>query len=392
MYDYSQRLSWDIASNLLSEQARSKRQRGELILDLTRSNPTEGFSDYPHSEIAAAFARITNFRYEPDAHGIPIARTAVSRYYEARGLTISPDRLILTASTSEAYALLFKLFCNPGDEILVPVPSYPLFDFLAQLESVRLKNYRLEFDGTWYIDFDQLRRQITSSTRAILIVNPNNPTGSVLKQNELEELLQIATKRRIPIISDEVFLDYVFDSKADVVPSLIGCENVLSFSLNGLSKAAGMPQMKLGWVAINGPKGERLRARERLELVADTYLSVGTPVQMAAPRLFEIGEQIRRRISERTRTNLHELGQILLDGPAHQLHCAGGWSAIIRLPATRSEDAWTLRLLNECGILVQPGYFFDMASEPYIVVSLITPPDEFEQGIMRIKEAVAAER
>lgn len=391
MYHYSQRLSWNFSSNLLSEQASQRRNRGEAILDLTNSNPTELFPSYPHSAIAEAFSEISDFGYEPDPLGTEMARGAVYRYYASRGIEISRDRLILTASTSEAYALLFKLLCDPEDEILVPTPSYPLFEFLAQLESVRVENYRLEFDGAWYVNFDSLRQRITPRTRAIVVVNPNNPTGSFLKQSEFETLSKISSARGIPIISDEVFLDYAFSSSSERVATLIGCDAVLSFSLNGLSKAAGMPQMKLGWIVINGPEPDRLRTRERLELIADTYLSVGTPVQKALPRLFQIGADIQREIAERIRANLLTLRRILGDGAAQALHCEGGWSAIVRLPATQSEESWALRLLNQGGILVQPGYFFDMAVEPCIVVSLISAPRDFEQGIVQIQDLAMLE-
>jgi len=384
LHHYSRRLLWNFHANSLSDQARERRTSGQAINDLTRSNPTECFEDYPHEEIGRAFAELKSFRYNPEPLGAESARYAVCTYYKSRGIHMTPDRLILTASTSEAYALLFKLLCDPGDEILVPTPSYPLFEFLADLESVRSKSYQMEFDGAWYLDFNRLHNQITDRTRALVVVNPNNPTGSFLKQNEFEVLLNVAGKQRMPIISDEVFLDYGFGADSDRVTTFIESDAVLSFSLNGLSKAAGMPQMKLGWIAINGPVEERARARERLELIADTYLSVGTPVQYALPRLFEIGEKIRRSIAGRTRTNLSKLYQILQDSAAQVLRCEGGWSAIVRLPATQSEESWTLRLLNECGVLVQPGYFFDMASEPYIVVSLITAPEEFEQGIAQI--------
>jgi alanine-synthesizing transaminase len=389
LYHYSQRLSWSFSPNPITRHLLERRNRDKPIVDLTNSNPSEVFDNYPHAEIADAFSRIDSFRYEPEPLGAGPARLAVSRYYASRAIDISPEWTVLTASTSEAYAILFKLFCNPADQILVPSPSYPLFEFLAQLESVCVENYRLQFDGSWYIDLDHLRRQITSRTRAIVVVDPNNPTGSFLKQSEFGALAEIASQRQIPIICDEVFLDYAFGFESQKMRTLIGRNDVLSFSLNGLSKSAGMPQMKLGWIVINGPERERAIARERLELITDTYLSVGTPVQKALPRLFEIGTDIRRRIAERTRLNLSALQRIMRDGAAQPLHCEGGWSAIVRLPATQSEESWTLQLLNECGVVVQPGYFFDMASEPYVVVSLISRPGEFECGIGEIHRLAA---
>ena len=386
MHKYSQRLSWNFSSNSLSEQAHQRRLRGEPIIDLTKSNPTEVLDHYPHTLIAEAFGQINNFCYSPDPLGGEPARLAISRYYAQRDLIISPDRLLLTASTSEAYALLFKLFCDPSDEVLVPAPSYPLFEFLADLESVRVRPYRLEFDGAWYIDFSHLRKQINPSTRAIVIVNPNNPTGSFLKQHEFEMLRKLALTSDLPVISDEVFLDYSFGPSPNRVRSLIGHDECLSFSFNGLSKSAGMPQMKVAWIAVNGPEADRSAALQRLELIADTYLSIGTPVQNALPKLFEIGVAIQNAICARTQANLATLNSLLRNTPAHTLYCEGGWSAIIRLPATQSEECWTLRLLHEYGILVQPGYFFDMPSEPYIVVSLITPEEEFARGIALIHE------
>lgn len=384
MYHYSQRLSWNFSLNPLSRDLAQRRSRNEPVLYLTNSNPTEVFLDYPNAAITDAFSRIDSFRYAPEPLGAFFARLAVSRYYASHGIDIPPEWIVLTASTSEAYALLFKLFCNPGDEILVPAPSYPLFEFLAQLESVRVENYHLRFDGSWYIDFEHLRKQITPRTRAIVVVNPNNPTGSFIRPSEAAMLEEIAIERAIPVVCDEVFLDFGFVSQFELVKTFIGRNDVVSFSLNGLSKAAGMPQMKLGWIVINGPEAQRTLARERLELITDTYLSVGTPVQKALPRLFEIGGDIRTMIQGRIAHNLSMLQNVLQSGAAQPLHCEGGWSAIVRLPATRSEESWTLRLLNECGVVVQPGYFFDMPSEPYAVVSLITAPEEFAAGIEQI--------
>jgi aspartate/methionine/tyrosine aminotransferase len=384
LYQYSRRLSWGLSKNLLSEQADERRKRGEYLVDLTNSNPTELFDRYPHSAIAEAFEKVRSFGYEPDPLGTEHARMAVSAYYAARGIHIPHTRIVLTASTSEAYALLFKLFCDPGDEVLIPAPSYPLFEFLAHLESVRVNQYRLQYDGAWHLDVDFLRTQITPRTRAIVIVNPNNPTGSFLKENEFEKLRTIAVERGIPIIADEVFLDYAFEPDRQRVRTLIGQDDALSFSLNGMSKAAGMPQMKLAWIAINGPEKEMAQARERLGLIADTYLSVGTPVQQALPYLFQIGGDIQGMIAERVRANLHTLQRTMQDGPTQVLRVEGGWSALVRLPATQSEDLWTLQLLTEGGILVQPGYFFDMASEAYIVMSLISRPEELEPAISLI--------
>jgi alanine-synthesizing transaminase len=390
LYSYSERLSWSFSSNPFSKLVEESRNAGVPLIDLTVSNPTEVLGDYPHLEIGRAYANVKDFTHRPNPLGARESRRVVARYYEQRELAISPDQILLTASTSEAYSLLFKLFCNSRDEILAPLPSYPLFEYLAALESAHIVPYRLVYDGSWYIDFAHLQRQISPRTRAVIVVNPNNPTGSFLKKFEAEALLDVAQQHNLPIISDEVFMDYSFGADADRVKTLIGHESVLSFSLNGLSKAAGMPQMKLAWIALNGPEDERQVARERLELLLDTYLSVGTPVQCALPELVEIGERIQEQIRFRTAQNLNAVHDLLEGSPACCLHCEGGWSAIIQLPRRLSEEEWITRLVNDQHVIVQPGYFFDMPSEAYIVVSLITQPDGFLEGIRRVRQLASS--
>jgi alanine-synthesizing transaminase len=384
---YSQRLPWSVPANPLTLLLEQKRKSGARLLDLTISNPTEVLEDYPHAAIAEAFREISDMTYRPDPFGESPARTALSALYAKKGIAVSPARLALTASTSEAYALLFKLLCDPESEILVPSPSYPLFEYLAALESVRPVPYRLLYDGAWFLDFDSLRNRITGRTRAIVLVNPNNPTGSFLKPRELTELLQVASQQGLPLISDEVFLDYPI-ATGDRVPTLIGNQSVLSFSLNGLSKSACMPQMKLGWIAVNGPEQECVSACQRLELILDTYLSVNTPVQRALPRLLEIGSGLRHQLLERIRNNLKQMHALLLDSPAHVLHLEGGWSAILQVPRTLSEEMWVSHLTEEYSLIVQPGYFFDMPQEAYLVVSLILPPALFGEGIAKIRAAL----
>ncbi len=385
MHIYSQRLSWSFSANRLSRLVEEKRLRGVPLLDLTVSNPTEVFDDYPHEAIRLAYGNISNFTYRPNPFGEEPARSAIAEWYGKRGIPLSPERLLLTASSSEAYALLFKLFCDPGDEVLVPVPSYPLFEFLAALESVRIVPYRLRYEGAWFIDFESLRARISARTRAIVIVNPNNPTGSFLKQSEIPALFDLAARHSLPILSDEVFMDYSFGSAGERIRTLIGCDSRLSFSLNGLSKSAGMPQMKLGWIVVNGPPAACKTARERLEVLLDTYLSVNTPVQRALPELLEIGAAVESRIATRCRQNLHALDRLLANSPAHRLHLEGGWSVIVRLPNTTDEENWVVELLERHSVVVQPGYFFDMDAEPYIVVSLLTRPEIFEEGIRALK-------
>ncbi|MDQ2711660.1 MAG: pyridoxal phosphate-dependent aminotransferase [Acidobacteriota bacterium] len=359
-----------------------------MLLDLTSSNPTSASPFYPHSEIRASFSTLHNFGYRPDPFGSEEARTAVQHYYADEGYNLPISRIALTASTSEAYGLLFKLLCDPGDEVLVPVPSYPLFEYLAALESVKPVPYPLRYDGSWHIDFAALRERISSRSRLIVIVNPNNPTGSYLKNREWEMLSGIARENGLPIVSDEVFMSYEFGDGKERVKTLIDKDEVLSFSLNGLSKAAGMPQMKLAWIAINGPEKERKIARERLEVLLDTYLSVNTPVQMALPALFRTGSRIRDQIQSNAKANLEEAQTLLKDSPVHALHTEGGWSLILQLPQTRREEEWIAGLLEEENVVLQPGFFFDMPSEAYAVASLIVDPAVFQEGIGRLQRYV----
>ena len=388
MYRYSKRLSGPSSPNAFSRQLQHKREAGARLLDLTVSNPTQAFPDYPHHRIACAYRAIQDFTYYPEPAGQDHARRAIAAYYAARNIFISPSRLLLTASTSEAYALLFKLLSDPGDEILAPLPSYPLFEYLASFESVRIVPYRLRYDGSWFVDLASLRQSVSTRTRALILVNPNNPTGSFLKQREADDLFELAHAHTLPIISDEVFMDYSFGAVPGRLPTVIGADSILSFSLNGLSKAAGMPQMKLAWIALSGPEPARESARQRLELLLDTYLSVATPVQCALPELLRVGSDIQHQIADRLARNLAALRAILENSPAHCLHVEGGWSAIVQLPRTSTEEIWITRLLEEQSVIVQPGYFFDMDSEAYLVLSLLTPPETFDEGVRRLSQLV----
>jgi alanine-synthesizing transaminase len=365
-----------------------QRRAGAPLLDLTSANPTEVFDNYPHREIQRAYARLDDFAYRPDPLGSTPARQAIADWYGQRGIHISAEQLALTASTSEAYALLFKLLCDPGDQVLVPTPSYPLFEYLARLESVEIVPYRLLYDGSWFIDFASMRAAISERTRALVIVSPNNPTGSFLKSHEMAELFDIAKEHSLPIVADEVFMDYSFTATSDSVCTLIGCDAVLSFSLGGLSKSAGMPQMKLAWIAVNGRPEIRGDVRARLELLLDTYLPVATPVQNALGELLAIGAGIAGEIGARIERNRAALQDILKGSAVHALHAEGGWSTILQLPNVRREETWMAELIVRQHVLVQPGYFFDMPSEPYAVVSLLTPEKTFAEGIRRLRTAI----
>jgi aspartate/methionine/tyrosine aminotransferase len=379
---FSSRFHWDFQPNSLTRALEAKRREGVEILDLTQSNPTQAGLSYP-PEILRAFADERLLRYDPAPAGMREAREAVSQYYSARGTPVDPERILLTASTSEAYAYLFKLLTDPGDQVLVPRPSYPLFEFLAAMESVAVRSYPLVYHGRWAIDLEALEGAITSRTRAIILVNPNNPTGSYLKREELERLAAISEARKIALISDEVFSDYAFGPDPQRVPTLAGLEQGRAFSMSGLSKTAGLPQMKLGWIVAAGSPGECRPSMERLEWIADTYLSVGTPAQCAAGRLLAAGESIQQQIRLRTYENLQFSSQ-QIHGAASLLAVEGGWYLIVQVPRLRTEEEWTLELLARCNVLVQPGFFYDFESEAFLVLSLLTVPHMFREGLMRL--------
>ena len=354
------------------------------MLDLTESNPTRAGFAYPSDEILGAFADARSLIYEPKPAGLQAAREAVAGYYAVRSHAVEPARILLTSSSSESYAWLFKLLADPGDEVLVPHPSYPLFEFLAQMESVRVTHYPLVYHDGWSIDTEALAAAVSGRTRAIVLVNPNNPTGSFVKRCDLDALVPLCAERGIALLSDEVFADYAFAPDAERVPSLTSVDGALTFCLSGLSKIAGLPQMKLGWIVIGGPPALRAEATERIELIADTYLSVGTPVQHALPKLLAAGENVQSRIASRVSENLRHLHAAIGDhSPAQVLRVEGGWYATLRVPRTRSEEEWCLDLLEQ-DVLVQPGFFYDFESEAYLVLSLLTEAGTFREGVKRI--------
>jgi aspartate/methionine/tyrosine aminotransferase len=388
---FSSRLNASAEVNRITRRLRDLRATGVPILDLTESNPTRAGIRYPAGEIAHLLSDARALAYEPQPAGLPAAREAVAGYYAQRGETVDPARILLTASTSEGYAYLFKVLADPGDEVVVPRPSYPLFEFLAALESVRIVQYPLVYDGAWAIDFDALNGAITPRTRAIVVVNPNNPTGSFLKLDERGELIRIGRDHRLAIVSDEVFSDYAFEDDPRRARTLTDTSEVLSFSLSGLSKVAGLPQLKLGWMTVNGPSDLRREAFERLEFIADTYLSVSTPVQWAASGLLAWSTRIQSRIQMRCRRNLAVLRRAFGPESAFRvLNVEGGWYAIVQAPRIRSEEEWVLLLLERHGVLVQPGFFYDFEAEAFLVVSLLTPKEVFSAGIKAWATGVAA--
>jgi aspartate/methionine/tyrosine aminotransferase len=381
---FSSRLAWPAAPNRLSELLAEKRIAGAEILDLTETNPTKARIRYP-DELLQAFNDPGILRYEPAPAGMPAAREAV-----AAQCGVPAGRVFLTASTSEAYAHLFKLVADPGDSVLVPRPSYPLFEFLASLESVRVAQYRLRYDAGWSIDFDALTAAAEARTRAVVVVNPNNPTGSFLKRREAARLLAFCAERNLAVISDEVFAEYGFSPDEDRVTTLADCEQTLTFCLGGLSKLCGLPQMKLGWILTGGPPEARAAAFERLEWIADTYLSVGAPVQCAAGALLSVGAQVQTQIAARTAQNLAELQTMLAGSPCNVLPVEGGWCVTVRVPHVCSEEDWCLELLERDNVAVQPGYFYDFESEAFLVLSLLTPREVFVEGVRRLRRRADA--
>lgn len=381
---FSTRIHWDLRPNSLSLALEQKRRAGAKILDLTESNPTRANIEYPGHRMLAAFFKSESLRYEPAAQGLLSTRKAVAESLTPRP---DPERMLLTASTSEAYSYLFKLLADPGDELLVPRPSYPLFDFLAALEGVRVVQYPLHYFDGWALDIEALRQAVTPRSKAIVLVNPNNPTGSFLKRGELEDLIVLCGEHNLALISDEVFSDYAFGPDPERVSTIADVDQVLTFAMGGLSKMAGLPQMKLGWIIVNGPEAICSEALNRLELIADTFLSVSTPIQQAAPSLIELKPEIQGQIRRRCATNLASLDLAIGSAPEiERLRVEGGWYATLRMPRTRSEEELVLDLLEHENILVQPGFFYDFESEVFLIVSLLTPEQEFTEGIRRIVE------
>jgi len=384
------RLPSSLEPNALARLIQAKRRSGASIADLTESNPTRVGLTYP-ADLLAPLAEARALAYDPQPLGVWSARAAVAADFRRRGIVISADRVALTASTSEAYALLFKLLCDAGDRVLVPHPSYPLFEHLTQLESVAAVPYALEYHGTWRIDFDSLRRAMRDRVRAILIVSPNNPTGSFLHRDDLSQLSDMAAAAKIALIGDEVFADYRLDAAPAATHVLAGGD-VVAFSLGGLSKSAGLPQLKLGWIGFGGPSHLVDEMLGRYEIIADTYLSVSTPIQAAAAELIESGAAIRAQILARVKRNLESLRAQAAAFPSiGVLPVEGGWSAVVQVPSLGSEETLVLALLEKDEVLVHPGYFFDFPREAFIVISLLVEPALFDRSLARVLPRAAGQ-
>lgn len=384
----SSRLPKSLEPNAVAR-ALAARPNGRAIIDLTATNPTSAGFTYPQ-DLLQPLANPRALDYEPQALGLWSARAAVAADFRRRGVVISADRVALTSSTSEAYALLFKLLCDAGDAVLVPQPSYPLFEHLTQLECVTAIPYSLEYHGSWRVDIDSIRRAATDRVKAIMVVSPNNPTGSFLHREDLASISALAKANGWAIIGDEVFADYPLDAAPDAAAVLPGAE-VLTFSLGGLSKSSGLPQLKLGWIGFGGPADVVDRALAAYEIVADTYLSVSTAVQAAAGELIDQGAAIRAQILSRVRRNLDALRTSAAKYPAIDiLRVEGGWTAVLQVPQIRSEESLVLDLLDHDDVLVHPGYFFDFPREAYVVVSLLVEPAAFDTAIARLLKRAAS--
>jgi alanine-synthesizing transaminase len=383
---FSSRLPHVTQRNRIALALEARRAAGLPIVDLTLSNPTRAGLVYPPG-VLQTLAQDRGLCYEPQPFGLPSARHAVSDDFARRGAVVSPDRIVLTAGTSEAYSLLFKLLCDPGDAVLAPRPSYPLVEHLTGLDSVSLEHYSLEFHGRWAIDLDALKATLSAQrsrpVRAIIAISPNNPTGSVLTPGEARELRSLAHAHGLALICDEVFADYPLAGAE--CTSLLAGNDVLTFALGGLSKSVGLPQMKLGWIGVDGPAALVDDAMERLETICDAYLSVSTPVQVATAELLKTGAQIRAQIQRRVCSNFATLVNIASAFPSCAvLPAQAGWSAIIQVPAIKSEESWVLELLHETGILVHPGYFFDFEREAFIVMSLLPETALFSSSLQAL--------
>ncbi|HET7348529.1 MAG TPA: pyridoxal phosphate-dependent aminotransferase [Acidobacteriaceae bacterium] len=379
---FSARTDWDVAETRLAQALRQRRAAGLPLLDLTASNPTQCGFHYDEAAILAALGDRRAMKYDPDPRGLLPAREAVARYYAGHGAKISPDQIFLTTSTSEAYSWAFRLLCNAGEEVLIAQPSYPLFDFLAQLEDVQLRPYPLFYDHGWHIDVAGLRERISPATRAIAVVHPNNPTGH--RTHERSELEKLCADHGLALVVDEVFLDYPLTDSA-AASFAAGEHRALTFVLSGISKIAALPQMKTAWIAAAGPERDLRPALERLEVIADTFLSMNAPVQWALGTWLDGAGAVQEQIRRRTRANLQVVDAALARCPAvTRLEVEAGWYAVLRVPALERDEDLAIRLIEDRGVSVHPGYFFGFSGDGWLVASLLTSEEEFREGIEAI--------
>lgn len=389
---FARRTDWRLERNALTREIESRRVRGLPVIDLTESNPTRCGFAYDSAAILPALSKPAALRYAPDPRGPREARRAVASYYQERGALVDEESVFLTASTSEAYSYLFRLLADPGDSVLAPQPSYPLFDFLAGLNDLDVVPYPLICDAEWRIDRDGLAARVERARRdvgiprAVIVVHPNNPTGSFVKPEESAKLAELCREYQLAMVADEVFSDYALDSQPRFTHA--GCDSVLTFTLNGLSKISALPQMKLGWIVVSGPEDARRQAVERLEIIADTYLSVSAPVASAAQELLETRRSLQPQLMTRLRHNLADLDQGLKSprSGAVRLHVEGGWYSILKLETNSgiSDDDLATTLARDDGVLVHPGHFYGFPDERHLVLSLLLDPGAFAEGIGKL--------
>ncbi len=393
---FSARTAWNRSENRWSAALEAARADGQPLLDLTESNPTRcAIAD--SSAFVHRLGHPRGTRYEPLPLGHPTARAAVARYYERRGYAVAPDEIVLTASTSEAYAWLFTLLADRRDNMLVPRPSYPLLDWLAAANEVQLRSYALAEDQGMRLDVSAVRAALDPKTRAIVVVHPNNPTGTFVLRDEARELEMLAARAETALVVDEVFGDFRWpEAPPATLPSFVDTRECLTFILSGLSKAALLPQLKLGWMVVRGPHDLVREALARLELIADTYLSVGTPVQLALPELLEQAPSLVEAGRARMLANLDTLDEVLAAADPHgggvrRLPCEGGWYALLEIPRLHDDEGWAVLLLEQDHVVVHPGYFFDFARDGILIVSLLTEPAVFKEGLQRVLRRIAVE-
>jgi len=388
---FSERTNWKLAQNRFTQALEQVRSRGTKVVDLTLSNPTRAGLQYDEQAILGALASPRALDYDPQSKGLREAREAVAEYYREghRVRDLDADQIVLTTSTSEGYTFVFRLLCNAGDELLVPKPSYPLFEFLGDLQDVRLVPYELIYDHGWQMDFPSLEKVVTARTRGVVVVHPNNPTGSFVQAAEVEMLNSFCREHGLAVIADEVFLDYRLGNEAHC--SFSENRKVLTFTLSGLSKIAALPQMKVAWVVTSGPRDEAAEAMGRLEVIADTYLSMNAPVQWATSALLGQRRNIQRQLLKRVQNNLAELDrQLAAQKSCQRLSVEGGWYAVLRVPVTRSDEELAIELMREKSVLVHPGHFYDFPNDGYLVLSLITPEQEFGAGMRAVLEKLSS--
>jgi alanine-synthesizing transaminase len=380
---FSRRTDWRLVPNRFSQALEEARASGKSILDLTASNPTRVGIEPDETAILNALHNRSSLDYDPQPKGLRSARLAVADYYREHGENIDPEGVVLTSGTSEGYSHVFRLLANAGEEVLVPKPSYPLFEFLAELADIKLVPYLLIYDHGWQIDLASVLDVVSDRVSALVVVNPNNPTGSYVRADERERLNRFCGERGLALVADEVFLDYSLDRSPQ--RSFAANDHVLTLTLSGLSKISALPQMKLAWIAVNGPNPMRQRALERLEVIADTYLSVSAPIQWAAPAFLEQRKTIQPRLNARLRANLAELDlQLARQQICVRLALQGGWYVVLRVPVTRPDEELAIQLLRSCSVLVHPGHFYDFPQDGYLVISLIAPEEDFRVAMERL--------